>query len=701
MDRVRRAKHEDVTTCDLSLVRGPSAARAVAAVTIGEVQPASGINGSFGHCKRGGRSPETSAYNQWLSERLADFVRCSVAPRLAERFEGHGRVVEVLASRVPPDAAWEPKFALLIDALRRSRFIPTLDGSLRCAVEARLLPESIPDPEEAALFLDLPKRTVLPSIQADPRVRSFLRERLSISSLSVRGAVETLSERRRDDAEGFYNFLVRWRDRHGRLNLDLVQALRELPCIRLQSGEWVSAAEQPYFPRERGQLEIPESIEVGIVGLPDIEAAEELYRLMEDLDVRPFQWAFVLPDYVLPKLTDPNVDSAARAGAFKVLSKYFKSTSAGDKGLREKIGQVLLPVRDVDGKVRRLEPANKCYFPAEWTGSTLLEDIYGPLHETEFLDVAPPPPGDRFNERFSFFQSLGVQDRPRLLTASASGKDAYPIKNRAMPPRHPHHTFTKHWTSWARLSEVKEQMLCDAGHAASQRLKTSFVLDRLDRILEDGSEKQRTALWKALARHWGDTYVGALESTVRCVHGNHAGERERPIPSLLAHMLRDIAWIPMQSTSESRVAMGRDIWRAGPDTPRHIRTIVPILSEALDSPESAEFARALGVVDATRLRSPELVELLNTLAERHATSVDEYGSLRGSSMGDGRLNGECSCRTTSYPSTSDRCCLRGKATDSFLLRIRWWPLTASSRRAGARSCLCMRATATRQGCRSA
>jgi hypothetical protein len=502
----------------------------------------------------------------------------------------------------------------LIQELRRSEFVPTLDGRLRYPAEALSIPDSVPNAWDAHHYLRLPNGTLLAEIEEDVCARKFASELLGVDAMSIEDALENPGDARNADPEGYYAFLMAWWTRHGRYHGDLVPTLRNSPCVRLKSGEWISPNERVYFPRERSEVDFPEGLQVPIADLPDMP---HLGSLMEELGVKSFEWRNLLTDYVLPPLTDPDADDKSRDSCLDVLAYYFRTNAGGARALREQIGKVLLPARDASGRNRKLQRANRCYFPSQWTGSDRLELIYGPFEKAEFLDVTAPGPGDEFRERCDFYRALGVQDRPRILGALAANKDLYRIKNGMMPHRHPHRDLDNHWKSWTDLDAIQSNLQCEAGHRGSQQLKNSFQLDRFHELLERSGTTQLTALWTMLSEHWGDTYQPALSAVFRCQHGTHSGERERKAPSLFAHMLKSVAWVPARSGSEEVLAVGGGVWRASLDTPGHIRRTVPFLMPELDVAESVGLISTLGIVDAARPRPMELVALLAQLADQH------------------------------------------------------------------------------------
>jgi hypothetical protein len=501
-----------------------------------------------------------------------------------------------------------------MDELRRSEFMPTLDGRLRLAAEALLIPDTVPNAWDAHQYLRLPNRTLLPEIEEDTRARDFARKFLGVDPMSIADALENPADARDEDPEGYYAFLMAWSVRHGRYHGDLLPALQKCACVRLKSGKWMSPNERVYFPRERADFDFPEGIRVPIADLPDLP---HLRSLMEDLGVRSFDWRNLLTDYVLPPLTDEAADDEARRSSLELLARYFRSNGGGARALQEQIGRVLLPARDAGGHKQALQPANRCYFSSEWTRNDQLEVLYGPFANAEFLNVAAPAPGDEFRERYDFYRALGVQDRPRVLEAVAATKDLYKITGGRLPRRHPHRDPGDHWRSWQELDAVKKNLQCESGHAGSQQLKSSFQLDRFHELLERADPAQMTALWSLLSEHWGETYQPALSAVFRCQHGTHSGERERKAPSLFGHMLATAAWVPARLGSEKVLAVGSDVWRAGSDTPGHVGRTVSLLVPELDVALSVGLISTVGIVDAARPQPTELVALLALLADQH------------------------------------------------------------------------------------
>jgi hypothetical protein len=382
--------------------------------------------------------------------------------------------------------------------------------------------------------------------------------------------------------------------------------LEDIPCVRTLGGGWVPPSSKVFFPRQREEVEFPEGLQVPITALPEVDG---LRPLLETAGVRSFEWRQLIPEFVIPLLTDPEVDDQTRRAAFVALRGYYDTERTGDPRMRLQIAQVLLPAANQSGSTRSLRPAGSLYFSRDWLGHDRLERIYGPFNEIEFLAVDPSEDQEQRQADRAFYEWVGVTPHPRIDVRRAEQRDQYPIGNLY---RHPHRSYGKFWTEW-ETEVVQGSAACEQGHTTAQQLKSSFALDRFPELAATNDPDRLTLLWKELCVGWS-RYAPALTSQIQCHHGWHSSaETVRTVPSLLQHMLRRCAWVPCVRHRQRSVIPPDHAWRITADTPPRIIERVAVLDRALDVPGSAQIIAALDVVDAARPAPTNLAFLLRDL----------------------------------------------------------------------------------------
>ena len=560
------------------------------------------------------RTPEAREYNQWLRDELADLV-AETAGRLAAEFPGDACVVSALTPRATATGFGQDVRDAIVSHLARTAYVPVTDRSAATPANARLLPASVGDPEAAHRVLNvagLPMQVIW-QVEADVEARDFLRDALHSCEVTIDDVLGALRE---PDAGGdgtLYELLVSWAETAGS---KLAAALRTTPCVRTLGGGWVEPSSGVFFARQRGDLALPEGLQIPIADLPDVSG---LRPLLEAAGVQPFEWRQLITDFILPRLTNPEADREESTGALEALRAFHLTVESGDARLKAQIGGVLLPARGIGGDRDEQRPAGSLYFPHQWTGRTSLEELYGDFGRIEFLAVAPPEDVEEREDLFAFLSWLGVADRPRIDEAVAEQRDMYMVGSLA---RHPHSAYGPLWRQWQGSGEFEAASNCDLGHAYSQQLRSSFALDRLPELAASGDPARMRILWEALARDW-DRYAPAMHSVIRCQHTRH-GDSSRRIPSLLAHMLMSLPWVPSIVRGTLATSKPGVVWRVTRDTPSGVAERVAVLDPQLDSAESAALIAALDLVDAARPKPVDLIDLLTSLeGELNESDTDE------------------------------------------------------------------------------
>ncbi len=561
-------------------------------------------------------TPEAVQFNRMLVRVMANHLGSTVAPDLVRRTKASPAAIEALVPTTNPPAgaggavirkSWT-------EALLESPFLPAADSSLRRPADIRLLPRNLHDPAKAHELANLnPVHTLRPDIERLVAVKTFLAGTPDTGEMGIGEFIGLLTTPTRETAESYYQFLAQWREAAG---TTIVNELKKAPIILGTAGQMLTpATETIFFPRERGEVSIPESLPVPIAFVPDAEDAQKLLR---DLGIKPFEWRELIREFLIKILSDPEADSHARTGAIAGLRAYRQVRLQGNEDLEPVLGRVLLPARTADGSVLELRPAAEIYFSAPWSGSDELEVIYGPFGKAEFLDTEPPEESERRQDEFDFYRMLGVVAYPRLDVAKPAEPSGYMLANRG---RHPHRQGL--FREWFGLPEVMAAAQCPQGHTQSQQLRESYRLDRLEELIASKEPVRLMALWNQLARRWGSVYEDGLHALFYCVHRSHAGDRGRPAPSLFAYTLRSQAWVPVDRGNVPQLLRPSDAWIEASQTPRRIQERIPRISEAMYRTHGgAGLAAALHLTDAGRPRVDDLLVLLDSIADEADAAGD-------------------------------------------------------------------------------
>src|SRR5262249_37758828 len=156
-----------------------------------------------------GTNPEAMPYNAWLLESMADFLASVVAPNLAARYPRQIAAVSALAQRLPGTGMGQRCVTRCVEALHTSRYLPAIDGGLRMAGEALLLPAGVANAERAHRHLELEAtgRLMIPAADGDAQVRAFLRDQLDVAEWPLEDTLDCLRPPEASDRADFYEML--------------------------------------------------------------------------------------------------------------------------------------------------------------------------------------------------------------------------------------------------------------------------------------------------------------------------------------------------------------------------------------------------------------------------------------------------------------------------------------------------------------
>lgn len=553
-------------------------------------------------------NPEAVRYNTWLAEQLGELIG-TVATGLVSRYPDDASIVSSLAVISSPSGIGERVVEEAIASLSRIEFVPTVSGLPRVPGEVLLLPETIPNAVNAHDFLEIGGlgTMVVPGIEEDGAARRMLSHRLDARELSSEEALARLRQPSDELLTQFCEFLIEWSERVGLRRF--AQLISKVSCVRTVAGHWRRPDDRLFFPRQRDEVEFPAGLEVPIVDMP---AVDGLRPLLEAAGVSSFEWRQLLPEFVFPLLIDPSTDATTRGLGLEALRLYFRTERSGDPRLKAQAARVLLPAATAEGTEARLQTAETIYFSAGWLDDDRLERIYGAFGESEFLSLDPPSDPNLRAGDVEFFEWLGVARHPRPDQRVVEQRDVHMVSSLG---RHPHASkYSRLWTDWLDRSDVQAAARCDQGHSASQQLRASYGLDRFPEIVASADPDRLGLLWEELAKNWGTFYREAQSARFYCQHTGHGGERVREAPSLMAHMIEVLDWVPCVRRGRITLVEPGKAWRLTRDTPRRIVERVSVLPPTLDQPWASGLCADLGVVDAARPHSADLIELLKQLA---------------------------------------------------------------------------------------
>lgn len=558
--------------------------------------------------RRISQAEEANDYNTWIAGELVRFLARVVAPALCSRYGDDPCVVATLAPGPPTSSFGARLRADYIEEMKSCPFITTLHGGRVSALKARLLPDKMPNTAQRKLaaqeYLDLSKLTdawvVKPEIELDSVARRFLSDSLDVLYLDPEQALALLRSDIKDPAQ-FYDWLCAWAN--GTENYsEFVSLLKNVRCVHTTSGEWLVPAKDIFFPKERDHLELPTDLPVRIAAVP-----EKARHLLEQAGIGPFRWREFIQTSILPLLKDRKVSAEIRARAHAVLRSYFVA-EGDDKEIRQRLGEVLLPVTTADRAARELLCANEVYFSADWLDGGRLELIYGPFGKAEFLDWSLSGLDDRASLR-RYFEWLGVSARPRLDRRSVDVEDAAEWRRKPL------------YGDWLRT--ITDALRCPLDHSRSARSGTPYSLDRFEQLVGAQAIPRLQALFLELAEGWQTHYLDAVQTLISCTHSAHARTPGKRAPSYFLHALQRQEWIPAQRRGRQSLFRPGDVWMPDPELSGRILPFLPMLIQPLAEAGRTPFGSELGLAESSRATAAQYIRVLQNLAIEAKTSKSD------------------------------------------------------------------------------
>lgn len=508
------------------------------------------------------RSPDFALYNTFVTERLIDFLRAEVLTDLLERYPDDTGLAECLCPAKASPGAGHEVGSLLTHALKSLPFLPAGAGGLISPSEALLLP-SLADASGFHRWTDYADqpRSLSHDAESSERIASFLAGQFRRHRLNA-VPFTTLREPDADETDQYYRFLshVVWLDPSYRPKLET------LPCIPLLDGG-MGRPDGSIFTltNERLRTELTEYIQFALA--PEPWQQDVLRRL----GVEEASWRNVLLHNIVPRLSTASLTSEDRLKGLRTLHAYWRSRDAHDEQIRTAVQKILLPARASTGASETLAPAGTLYFGCEWGDSgSSLESVYGPFGLQEFLAV--PDSWAAFGPDEAFYKFIGVADYPRVLLEPSCLLHRYwsegAFRTRSTARR------------WRQRSDVRDSELCPMNHPQSQWIQDNCVVDRFDEVSAGGDAERSAAMFNLVAGSWGQ-YQSKLKARIRCGHGSHGGTRakDRAIPSLLAHELAGLPWVPAINDGVESFVRPSTAWAWDPEAPAVLDRVVTRLPD--------------------------------------------------------------------------------------------------------------------------
>jgi hypothetical protein len=496
-----------------------------------------------------------TAYNEWLAGQLGVLMAdmCEVVSSIT----GDATGLAAVAPRSAASGITEDVLRSLSNALLAKSIVPVLEGGHVEPERARMLPAGLAA-RQAFETLPLTSQAewlATAEVHDDEDLVEYLDGDLGVSRLQDRVLAREFGEVEDDRVVDAYELLAGWVRRRPRVK-DLAA---DVAYVLTTAGTRRSPTEV-FFPPQvalRGEWD-PDQVE--LVAVPS-GAEESVTASLSLLGVEAFNRQKIIEHQILPPLLDPDQDAETRARCHRALREYL-ADGLGDKALRGRLGQVLVLTNSGTASDETvLRRADETYFSGAWVADgVLLERIYGPFGEAEFLaESAPVDPDERTSE-IEYLTTLGVRREPRPLVAETTTHNQYKLPHTW---QHPHRKLEpKLFDAWLKDPRVRRSLDCPLGHSDSQQIKRSVVVDRLPQLVRHGNRDQRVALLALLSRHWSEAYRSVAQATFHCqIKGSHgAVARDRSAPSLFLWLLRSEPWIPASVNDDPLDARPEDVW---------------------------------------------------------------------------------------------------------------------------------------------
>lgn len=419
---------------------------------------------------------------------------------------------------------------LLEDALRTARIARPADGSppRRPSTITRLGMRSMKLERDLVPLLRPTKDLLQPGDDEGPA--GELLERLGAEKLSWDEIASRVDLSKADVAYPVaLRILARWLDFLDESDRKTVaERLKLQSIVQDKQGRWcrpiavvIGRPDSPDLPSRLRKTEL------------SVPSGTAIRRLTKALDIPELTVAAAL-DIVIDAVNNKGFgDRASEARQVHTfMQQTWKHARRELEARSKELGRMSIPARLARGRRTEWRRADRVYFPAQWTGNSLLETLYGRFGQPEFLGETPPDQGPAQRSAAAFYSTLGVASEPRMKRWAG----------------------TTHQSSWRRdlvdfdrwesLDEVQAALVCDAGHYRPARRIVFSCLDRLDELL---TGDLKTA--GALARYLSSTGSPlGTDADVSCTAQSHYGSahHKRAI-GYQRWLIETAAWLPVRN----------------------------------------------------------------------------------------------------------------------------------------------------------
>ena len=488
---------------------------------------------------------------QAISERVAE-VAVDLAVEMAEGLRSHGnRLLRTLAPRGEADG-FGRGFGQLLDArLANAKICRSASGTrARKPQELWRLEAGLSRRETIQLGDLLQPRSDLLHSGDDEGCQTWLTS-LGLEALSSVEVANRLSPAPGARYDAVLTCLRRWYESlAGSTQHSVLSAMQSRPLLKDVHGRWTEPSTLIQMDPRTPPLPVP--VRRPTYQPPTMKRNRSFVD--EELDVEVITPSRALEEVLKYLRADRSPKQILSCLAFLQSIWHADPTAIRRVDVDERAA-IPVPARTVGAKppVETFREAGSVYLPKSWSGSDLLERLYGPFHEAEFLALEPPSrDGDRMRDR-QFWFAIGVHDRPRDVPLTQ--------------------VEYINFTDWRSLPEVESAYECPDGHHGSRRSVIGTAIDRLSEVLERNDERGM----HALAHHVGRLDKPLGENVrIRCAHSSHPrGYKGRIAPGYQAWLLNTYPWIPAEGGGRpQRFRVPSETWVDVPQGPA--RTVFPV-----------------------------------------------------------------------------------------------------------------------------
>lgn len=457
----------------------------------------------------------------------------SLIAELASSISEYGNgVLRCLAQSGEPNGYGVKMQELLLGELRESRILrPTAGTKSRRPGELTRLNSGFTPARDKQLAAMLCKQTDILYPGDDAGVQEFL-ESLGCTGIAPREIANRLSPK--NSLLSYEECLIvlgAWIE--GREWLNPIG--REI--IQDVHGKWIMPEDAFIATPDTPQL--PRCLNLRVALLPKKPAAREALNRLNVPKLSPAK----LVEIALERLREYEYEDRD----FAELLKLFKGIwdKNGEVFTRnQNISDIRVPARSRKSPICEWKAAGGLYFTESWTGSSLLERLYGWSGEKLFLDEVPPQNKSKRTSMRKFYETIGVHSKPRIVDIPHSRYS----QNRSTESRA---LFFK-WCG----SELTDP--CVGDHPNSGRPLSGKMIDLLDEIVSQETIRVSEALAEYLSTV-PDPF--GKECKMGCGHSSHPKRYGNPVKGYQRWLIESASWVPVNGDPEGRTFVPpKDAW---------------------------------------------------------------------------------------------------------------------------------------------